>query len=132
MSWAKIWSVLHGDMQPDLHPAIALRAIVNTKVNFPDLRVVVNLGGGGSEIVAKQVPGRASRKVDGKDGSYIVEFRHDWDTVKSPKTGRPTMGPIARDDAARARVYTELGFEQIQIENEKELPWMGNSSMPTP
>jgi len=115
----------------------AIRKAVSTHVwkqgvNFADLRIVVNLGGGGSEIVAKQVPGRASRKVDGKDGSYIVEFRHDWDTVKSPKTGRPTMGPIARDDAARARIYTELGFEQIQLESEKELPWMGNNSMPTP
>ena len=101
-------------------------------VDFADLRVVINLGGGGSEIVSKQVPGRASRKVDGKGCAYIVEFSHAWDTVKSPKTGRPVMGPIARDDAARARIYDELGFEQIHIANERELPWMGNSSTPTP
>ena len=100
-------------------------------VNFADLRVVINLGGGGSEIVAKQVPGRASRKVDGKDGAYIIEFRHGWDTAKS-KTGRNIAGPIAKDDASRARIYTELGFEQINLSNEKELPWMGNNSMPTP
>lgn len=101
-------------------------------VNFSDLRVVINLGGGGSEIVAKQVPGRASRKIDGKDGAYIIEFRHHWDTVKSPKSNRMVAGPIAKDDAARMRIYGALGFEQTRLLNEKELPWMGNSNTPTP
>lgn len=132
MSWAKIWSVLHGDMQLDSRPGIVLRTIPNIKVNFADLRVVVNLGGGGSEIVSKQVPGRASRKVDGKGEAYIIEFRHRWDTVVSPKTRRETAGPVARDDAARARIYASLGFEQINIKDERELPWMGSSNTPTP
>ena len=101
-------------------------------VNFADLRVVINLGGGGSEIVAKQVPGRASRKVDGKDCAYIIEFRHTWDTVTSPKSGRQIAGPITRDDSSRAKIYAELGFEQIDIKDERELPWMTNSNMPTP
>lgn len=101
-------------------------------VNFADLRVVVNLGGGGSEIVAKQVPGRASRKVDGKDGAYIIEFRHYWDTAKSPKTGRLTPGPVLRDDKARMKIYEQLGFEQLMIQDERGLPWMANSSTPTP
>ena len=101
-------------------------------VNFADLRVVINLGGGGSEIVAKQVPGRASRKVDGKDCAYIIEFSHAWDTMRSPKSGRQIAGPIAKDDAARARIYEELGFQQINIENERGLPWTDSSSTPTP
>lgn len=102
-------------------------------VDFPDLRVVLNLGGGGSEIVSKQVPGRASRKVDGKGAAYIVEFRHHWDTVRSPKTGREIAGPVFRDDTARMKIYRELGFEQVTLANEKELPWMmRSSSTPTP
>jgi len=100
-------------------------------VDFPNLRVVINIGGGGSEIVSKQVPGRASRKADGKDGAYIIEFRHHWDTVKSPKTGRDIAGPVFRDDVARMRIYTELGFEQVDLLNERELPWMTNSNSPT-
>lgn len=103
-------------------------------VNFADLRVVLNLGGGGSEIVAKQVPGRASRRIEGKDCAYIIEFRHHWDTVRSPKTGREVAGPVFRDDVARMKIYTSLGFEQITLENERGLPWMpwtGNSSTPT-
>lgn len=101
-------------------------------VDFPDLRVVLNLGGGGSEIVSKQVPGRASRKVDGKGAAYIIEFRHHWDTVRSPKTGREIAGPVFRDDTARMKIYRELGFEQVTLANEKELPWMMRSSTPTP
>jgi len=102
-------------------------------VDFPDLRVVLNLGGGGSEIVSKQVPGRASRKVDGKDSAYIIEFRHHWDTVRSPKTRRETAGPVFRDDVSRMKIYDSLGFEQINLENEKELPWATtNSSTQTP
>ena len=93
---------------------------------------VLNLGGGGSEIVSKQVPGRASRKVDGKDAAYIVEFRHHWDTVKSPKTHRDIPGPVFRDDVSRMKIYTELGFEQVNLVNERELPWMRSSSSPTP
>lgn len=100
-------------------------------VDFPDLRVVLNLGGGGSEIVSKQVPGRASRKVDGKDAAYIIEFRHHWDTVKSPKTNREVAGPVFKDDIARMRIYEELGFEQIFI-GERGFPWMRSSSSPTP
>lgn len=131
MTWAKIWSVLHGDMQLGTCPGAALRAVPNTKVDFPDLRVVLNLGGGGSEIVSKQVPGRASRKVDGKDAAYIIEFRHHWDTVKSPKTNREVAGPVFKDDIARMRIYEELGFEQIFI-GERGFPWMRSSSSPTP
>ena len=101
-------------------------------VDFPDLRVVLNLGGGGSEIVSKQVPGRASRKVDGKGAAYIVEFRHHWDTAKSPKTGREIAGPVFRDDTARMKIYRELGFEQVTLANERELPWTRSSSTPTP
>ena len=101
-------------------------------VDFPDLRVVLNLGGGGSEIVSKQVPGRASRKVDGKGAAYIIEFRHHWDTVRSPKTGREIAGPVFRDDTARMKIYRELGFEQVPLANERELPWMTSSSTPTP
>lgn len=117
------------------NPGVASRATLNNKVSFNDLRVVINLGGGGSEIVAKQVPGRASRKIDGKDCAYIIEFRHYWDTaVVHTKNGRTreVAGPVFKDDIARMHVYEELGFEQVNLLNEKELPWIVNSNTPTP
>lgn len=116
-----------------------VRQVVSTHVykqgvSFNDLRVVINLGGGGSEIVAKQVPGRASRKIDGKDCAYIIEFRHYWDTavlhLKNGRT-REVAGPVFKDDVARMHVYDELGFEQVNLLNEKELPWIVNNT-PTP
>lgn len=100
------------------------------KVDFPDLRIVVNIGGGGSDIVAKQVPGRASRTSAGKDRAYIVDFDHAWDTVV--RDGRERPGPVLADDRSRRRVYAELGFEQLDLKGVYELPWMNNSSTQSP
>lgn len=123
----------------DIYPLVAsgeAKQIISTHiykqgVNFVNLRAVINIGGGGSEIVSKQVPGRASRKVDGKDSACIIEFFHPWDVQKS-KRGLEIPGPIQKDDLARRKIYSELGFEQINLTNERGLPWMGNNSTPTP
>ena len=103
-------------------------------VSFDDLRIVINLCGCGSEIFAKQVPGRASRKVPGKEIAYIVEFRHPWDMKKvKTKAGyaREVPGPVLRDDMAREKIYSELGFEQVKLNNELELPWIHNNNTQT-
>ena len=100
-------------------------------VNFPSLQVVINLCGCGSEIFAKQVPGRASRKVPGKDCAYIIEFRHHWDTkIEVDRNGRKheKAGPVFSDDRSRMKIYNELGFEQHTLANERELPWIANSN----
>lgn len=103
-------------------------------VSFDDLRIVLNLGGGSSEIASKQIPGRASRRVPGKEVAYIVEFRHPWD-VKTVKTKagytREVPGPVLKDDIARGKIYDELGFEQFNLVSENELPWIVNSNSPT-
>ena len=103
-------------------------------VSFDDLRIVINLGGGSSEIASKQIPGRASRKAPGKEIAYIVEFRHPWDTQRvKTKAGytREVPGPVFKDDVARMRIYESLGFEQVNLVSERELPWIHSSSMPT-
>ena len=92
-------------------------------VNFPGLTVMICPGGGGSEIIAGQMPGRASRAgVDGKDCAYIVEFSHEWDI--QTKDGKKQAGPLLRDDRSRRRVYTELGFAQVSVTNINELPFL--------
>lgn len=80
-------------------------------VNFVHLNVVVNASGGGSDIAAAQIPGRASRKADGKDKAFMVEFWHPWD-----RDGEGKSGPLLAADRQRRRVYTELGFKQTWIE----------------
>lgn len=89
------------------------------KVDFPALDIVVNASGGGSEIVAKQIPGRASRRSDGKDMAYVVDFVHEWDVDENGKNG-----PLLSSDMSRRRSYRELGFEQITVDTIDDLPFM--------
>ena len=118
----------------EIHKAIST-FVYKQGVSFDNLRIVVNLCGCGSEIFAKQVPGRASRKAPGKDCAYIIEFRHPWDKKKvKTKAGytREVAGPVFSDDVSRMKIYSELGFEQINLVSERELPWIHSSSTPTP
>ena len=90
-------------------------------VDFPTLDIVVNASGGGSDIVAKQIPGRASRRADGKDRAYVVDFIHEWD-VDPDNPRKP--GPLLASDMSRRRSYRELGFEQHVVDTLDELPFM--------
>lgn len=92
-------------------------------VNFPGLNVVVNARGGGSDIIAKQIPGRASRSADGKDCAYVVDFVHRWD-AECPEMGRGKSGPLLTSDRSRKRAYKELGFMQQCVSNIADLPFV--------
>jgi superfamily II DNA or RNA helicase len=92
-------------------------------VNFPELQVIINAGGGGSDIVAKQLPGRESRNIDGKEESYLIDFWHEWDMYRD-KDDKQKPGPIHRDDRARERAYTKLGFDQVWLDSIDELPFL--------
>jgi superfamily II DNA or RNA helicase len=92
-------------------------------VNFPHLAVVINAGGGGSDIVAKQIPGRESRKTATKERAYLVDFWHPWDKVKNDKE-RWVAGPIYADDQSREKAYNHLGFEQVWVEDLNGLPFL--------
>jgi len=108
-----------------------IRKIVSTHVykqgvNFPQLSIVLNAGGGGSEIAAKQIPGRESRRIDdsyGKECSYLVDFRHTWDT-ETNKQNRVVPGPILKDDISREKYYSSLGFNQTWYKSVDELPFL--------
>lgn len=105
-----------------------LNSIISTHVwaagvDFPELSVVINAGGGGSEIVAKQVPGRASRKADGKDHAWIVDFMHPWDR-EDPVTLSGKPGPLLCNDFSRRKAYNDLGFEQVKCQTIADLPFV--------
>lgn len=95
-------------------------------VNFPDLAVIINAGGSGSEIVATQIPGRESRLTANKSEAYLVDFWHSWDVEE--KEGRTKPGPIHRDDQSRESCYTELGFDQVWVDTLDELPFLTNGN----
>ena len=105
-----------------------LRKVLSTYVykqgvNFPELAVIINAGGGGSDIVAQQIPGRESRNIDGKTESYLIEFWHEWDT-ETNEEGKSRPGPIHRDDLSREACYTELGFNQVWLDKIDDLPFL--------
>lgn len=93
------------------------------KVDFPSISVVVNASGGGSDIVAKQIPGRASRMSDGKDKAYVVDFIHEWDWHDDGR-GKKKPGPMMASDLSRKRSYNELGFRQITVDRIEDLPFI--------
>lgn len=92
-------------------------------VNFPELEVIINAGGGGSDLIAKQIPGRESRKVDEKSCAYLIDFWHSWDTYRDGRE-RLRYGPVLRDDRSREKAYTSLGFKQVWLNSIDEIPFL--------
>ena len=98
-----------------------LKRIISTGVyrqgvNFKNLTVLINAEGMGSEIIAGQLPGRASRNIDGKSCAYIIDFYRSWDIVTNAR-GRTIPGDIFRDDLNREKIYTGLGFDQVWVDS---------------
>lgn len=120
---------IYADMNSGEIRQILSTHVYKQGVNFPQLEVVINAGGGGSDIVATQIPGRQSRKIEGKDQSFLVDFWHPWDTVD--KGGKDTPGPILKDDQSRRRAYKKLGFEQIWVDDVNDLPFLKGTQSKT-
>lgn len=97
-------------------------------VDFPALSVVVHASGGGSEIISKQVPGRACRTADGKECAYVVDFSHPWDREPPDEHGKRKPGPIASMDRSRRKAYEDLGFEQIEVQSFEDLPFISKEA----
>lgn len=82
-----------------------------------DLGVMILASCEGASVVGKRIPWR--KKMKPRDRAFIVDFRHSWDL----HNGRP--GYLARNDEARARRYTELGFRQMYLDSVNQLPFIG-------
>ena len=113
---------IYADMAEGSIKRIISSGIYRTGVNFPQLEVVINAEGMGSKIITGQLPGRASRNIDGKNYGLIIDFWHDWDK-KLSRRGNEEPGFIKADDLARERHYTDrnLGFAQYTFNTVDEL-----------
>jgi superfamily II DNA or RNA helicase len=98
--------------------------IYRVGVDFPKLAGLINLAGVGSEIIAGQLPGRASRNVAGKDSAFLIDFYHDWDIV-TDDVGAQKNGSMLSDDTSREKVYRNMGFEQIWLDSVDNLTFEG-------
>lgn len=89
-------------------------------VNFPGVAAVFNISGGGSKIAAQQIPGRASRRSQGKEVGVIVDVWFGWDRieVEDPDSVKKTLkdGHLLRDCKARQKVYAKQQFPQTFLE----------------
>lgn len=100
-------------------------------VDFPPLELVVSYGGGSSDIVHTQIPGRASRDIAGKDHAYLIDFIHPWDSYVEPgqapgkKRKRHKDGALRRHDKSRVRLYNKLGFNVVEVGSLDEIPFIG-------
>lgn len=87
-----------------LKKAIAT-TVWNVGVDFRQLSVLIRADAGGSPINDIQIPGRASRTVDGKDRSTIHDYYDEWNRgFKAKSTGR-------------SKTYAAQGWTQHGLEH---------------
>lgn len=122
----KVRKELYGKVESGEIRKVFATYVFRQGVDFPALDIVVNASGGGSDITAKQIPGRASRKADGKEKAYVIDFLHEWDYEEV--NGKRKPGPLMACDLARRRSYKDLGFEQITVESVDDLPFIKESN----
>jgi len=92
--------------------------IYRTGVNFPELEVLVNLEGMKSKIISGQLPGRASRNVDGKSVAILIDFWPGWNRQdKKGKPGKLVDGYLLADAKVRMSHYKApaLAFTQYYL-----------------
>jgi superfamily II DNA or RNA helicase len=82
-------------------------------VTFPDVRVMVNMAGGGGSITGIQKPGRLAQVRPGKSRGYVVDFQFE------PHPDRPYVrgawDQVVRDGKARRKAYEETGYEIVEL-----------------
>lgn len=117
---------LYGEMERGVIRKAMATYVYKQGVNFPELQVMICPGGGGSKLVTQQVPGRASRRIDEKDVSYIVDFWHPWDVIDESMPGlvKKKDGPLLSDDKARDKIYAKLGFNRVWLDDYNDLPFL--------
>lgn len=114
-------SIYDGFASGEIRKAISTH-VWKQGVDFVDLQVIINAGGGGSDIVAKQIPGRASRISEDKSRAFVIDFWPAWDTEDPmSRNSRARPGPLLSAARQRRRAYTQLGFEQEWLENANQL-----------
>lgn len=122
---AKRRKEIYRDLQAGKIRKIMSTHVYKQGVDFPEMQVMIQAGGGGSAIAGAQIPGRASRPSEGKDVSVVIDFWHPWDT--KDKDGKTVPGPVLADDTARDKIYKKLGFERHWVNSLGEIPFLEKS-----
>ena len=80
-------------------------------VTFPDLRVVVNLEGGGANTGTIQKPGRLLQTRLGKNYGVMFDFKFVCRDKQLESRQKPPYGCIEWESVARIAAYREIGYD---------------------
>lgn len=80
-------------------------------ITFPDLKVVINLAGGGANTTAIQKPGRLLQVRPGKNYGVMIDFIFECvDSAQEDRKSPPYMG-IVGESWARHKAYADIGYD---------------------
>jgi hypothetical protein len=106
----------HKMVRAEISYCLASR-IYSQGVTFPDLRVVINLTGGGANTYAVQKPGRVAQKRPGKRCGVLIDF-----LFRGIGNGKDGSWSPHRDAHARLELYKERGYQVNVIEDLSTFP----------
>ena len=87
-------------------------------VTFPDLKVVINLAGGGANTTAIQKPGRLLQTRPGKNYGVMIDFLFECKDKDQETRQNPPYSGIVGECWARHKAYTDIGYDVEFVENE--------------
>lgn len=93
--------------------------IYSQGVTFPDLRVVINLTGGGANTYAVQKPGRVAQRRPNKRCGVLIDFM--FRAQKKSDTNKGNWF-LHRDSAKRLQLYKDRGYNVNVVTNLADFP----------
>lgn len=80
-------------------------------ITFPDLKVVINLAGGGANTTAIQKPGRLLQTRPGKNYGVMIDFVFECRDKEADTRSHPPYQGIIGESWARHKAYEEIGYD---------------------
>jgi superfamily II DNA or RNA helicase len=90
-------------------------------VTFPDLKVVINLAGGGANTTAIQKPGRVLQAMPGKRYGVLIDIMLECRDAGLETRRNPPYAGVVGECWARHKTYTEIGYDVMFVESKAEL-----------
>lgn len=90
-------------------------------VTFSDLRMMINLEGGGASTKALQKPGRVAELRPGKKCGVILDFIFYASASEYQRMPRSQCWALTRESTARLKSYEEIGFNVVLVNDYTEL-----------
>lgn len=85
-------------------------------ITFPDLKVVINLAGGGANTTAIQKPGRLLQSRPGKNYGVMIDFIFECKDAALETRQPPPYQGIIGESWARHAAYVDIGYDVIFVD----------------